>query len=581
MIIPPPDLREYVDKTAKFVAQNGKEFEDRIKGMGEAKFGFLQEDHPFYKYYMKQVDEFALQIHEESKNKESEPSKEPSIQVSSDAKEKDEAEEAKPQQVIEKAPTSSVIGIAARAVSRASHPGFNFCTITSDEDPILKESSQVIETMRTTARYAAVLGSSFVASVSTKEAHNPEFSFLKSSSSLFTYFESLVEQYKRVLDWEDLMGTLNSRYKNKMAVLDRTVQYSEAKRKGELEEAEKQLDTRSSTIAFYEIDWHDFVLVETITFDEPIYKTEIPAQRSNAGIEDMDVEDDRNDEKIKIRKNYKPVVDAGVLKKSVVALPDGRHINANELNEHMRVEMLDPKWQEQKNRFLEKQKVVPFVERDISKNLANMATHRPDVFGRDEIAERKLVEAETERKIRLADQMTDPGDSIQQVSHTSRTNGHIRRNEHVVHSAVPPGEPTPQFIPQAPAGTPTIMKRPLHDVAVDTEPAAKSRKIDTLLNKTLYIEIPSDTEHPEWNLIGQTIVVLLTEQIKTIADVKNLIVNQLVDVRKTDSLATKKFQLKTEFKFLKDTDLVLDVLSNLPEEKENTLEMRLRKRGGR
>jgi len=224
---------------------------------------------------------------------------------------------------------------------------------------------------------------------------------------------------------------------------------------------------------------------------------------------------------------------------------------------------------------------VPFVERDISKNLANMATHRPDVFGRDEIAERKLVEAETERKIRLADQMTDPGDSIQQVSHTSRTNGHIRRNEHVVHSAVPPGEPTPQFIPQAPAGTPTIMKRPLHDVAVDTEPAAKSRKIDTLLNKTLYIEIPSDTEHPEWNLIGQTIVVLLTEQIKTIADVKNLIVNQLVDVRKTDSLATKKFQLKTEFKFLKDTDLVLDVLSNLPEEKENTLEMRLRKRGGR
>ena len=56
-ILPPPDARGIVDKTAEFVAKNGPEFEAKIKEKqgADVKFSFLEPDDPYHAYYREKV----------------------------------------------------------------------------------------------------------------------------------------------------------------------------------------------------------------------------------------------------------------------------------------------------------------------------------------------------------------------------------------------------------------------------------------------------------------------------------------------------------------------------------------------
>ena len=53
IIYPPPDVRSIVDKTAGFVAKNGRAFEERILRTqgGNQKFSFLKDTDPYHAYY--------------------------------------------------------------------------------------------------------------------------------------------------------------------------------------------------------------------------------------------------------------------------------------------------------------------------------------------------------------------------------------------------------------------------------------------------------------------------------------------------------------------------------------------------
>lgn len=66
LIFPPPDLRKVILKTAQFVIKNGKEFEEkiRIKWKGSFKFSFLNQNDPYYPFYIKSLDdsEFCEQL---------------------------------------------------------------------------------------------------------------------------------------------------------------------------------------------------------------------------------------------------------------------------------------------------------------------------------------------------------------------------------------------------------------------------------------------------------------------------------------------------------------------------------------
>ena len=70
------------------------------------------------------------------------------------------------------------------------------------------------------------------------QSHNPQFDFLKPTHILNSYFSSLVEQYSKIIHFDkEIKDPL----------------------------LEKENDDLAS---LQTVDWNDFVVVETITFDE-------------------------------------------------------------------------------------------------------------------------------------------------------------------------------------------------------------------------------------------------------------------------------------------------------------------------
>lgn len=59
VIVPPPDIRAILEKTAAFVAKNGNEFEKRILAneASNVKFNFLKSGDPYHAYYQAKVAE--------------------------------------------------------------------------------------------------------------------------------------------------------------------------------------------------------------------------------------------------------------------------------------------------------------------------------------------------------------------------------------------------------------------------------------------------------------------------------------------------------------------------------------------
>lgn len=60
LIYPPPELRSVVDKTAQYVARNGIEFESKIRGdnAGNNRLAFLNDEDPYHAYYQAKLEAF-------------------------------------------------------------------------------------------------------------------------------------------------------------------------------------------------------------------------------------------------------------------------------------------------------------------------------------------------------------------------------------------------------------------------------------------------------------------------------------------------------------------------------------------
>ena len=138
------------------------------------------------------------------------------------------------------------------------------------------------------------------------------------------------------------------------------------------------------------IDWHDFVVVETIDFpaDEQVEIAMLPPPPSAAGAgsstvqgkrvagrttttegDGMDVSSDEEDdggETIRVVPSYTPkVVGASNPAEARVIDPiTGKSVLVADMPEHMRIQLLDPKWAEERRKFQEKQKDSNLVSGD-------------------------------------------------------------------------------------------------------------------------------------------------------------------------------------------------------------------------
>ena len=175
------------------------------------------------------------------------------------------------------------------------HPDSDFLTL----------SAARIDLIKLTARYTAALGRPFLSQLALRELSNPEFDFLKPSSGLFSYFSAFVDSYSKILEPEkrkEVTRALNVLYGDRLKVLDRCVHRVEWNQEQLKHEESKANDTAGERVAFLQIDWHDFVVVETIQFEEekdhildkkedkPLDKGEAE-EKANGGV-DIDVDMD-------------------------------------------------------------------------------------------------------------------------------------------------------------------------------------------------------------------------------------------------------------------------------------------------
>jgi len=402
-----------------------------------------------------------------------------------------------------------------------------------------------LEVIKLTAQYVALAGKNdhFLRNLTMREWNNPEFTFLQPRHAHFAYFTALVDGYKSFLpggdDYERAQNKLRMNAKKeqlshmiagdeKSDLVSKTGTTSEcleaAAYRSEYER--DAADRRRETAERAEgggilggadtIDWHDFVVVETIDFpsDEAvealppptsmrlaILKNEQPSKvqphedkveekQEEAMDESSEEEDDDGGEQLKVVANYQPKVVStkditGDSSRTHIVDPiSGKQIAIADMSEHMRIQLLDPKWAEERRRFLDKQRETNFVAgEDIASNISRLAQAREDIFGSS--AQSALDQkADSERRLMEANRIIREQASQPQPQH-----------EATMPPVMPPVPPPPMASvpPPPPPPPPPSTTHPSAGLDTTSEPAAKRPKLDELqLNKPQMGSIPMD-----------------------------------------------------------------------------------------
>ncbi|KAK2753778.1 SF3a splicing factor complex subunit [Onygenales sp. PD_40] len=253
IVLPPKDIRTIIEKTAGFVARNGHVFEDRVreKERTNPKFSFLSPNDayaPFYSWRLSEIK--AGRGTAVSAGRAGEPVAAP--------------EPEKP-----KGP--------------AQPPEFHY----SARMPNINALD--LEVVKLTALFVAKRGKSFMTALSQRETRNFQFDFLRPQHSLYQFFTRLVDQYTSLLQQDDTDGPnskanrlaeLEKNVKNKYHILDRAKQRAEWVKYQEQQKQKKEEQDEQEKIAYAQIDWHDFVVVETVLFTEADDQAELPPPTS-------------------------------------------------------------------------------------------------------------------------------------------------------------------------------------------------------------------------------------------------------------------------------------------------------------
>ncbi|KAI9927975.1 hypothetical protein ASPWEDRAFT_42131 [Aspergillus wentii DTO 134E9] len=471
VVLPPKDIRAIVEKTAGYVARNGLVFEDRVrdKEQNNPKFSFLNPSDAYAAFYQWRLVEI----------------KEGRGTAVSAGRPGEPTAAAEPE--VPKGPEEP--------------PEFHF----SARMPII--NAQDLEVVKLTALFVAKRGKSFMTALSQREARNFQFDFLRPQHSLYQFFTRLVDQYTILLRPEGLdaatsekqrLVELEHNARNKFHVLERAKQRAEWVKFQEQQKQKKEEEEEQERISYAQIDWHDFVVVETVLFTEgddhgdlppptslndlqsasleqkammslnpmrieeamptedetPAYYNAYPAApepmpmvqpaaypsvspypqaqplqpvpspaaaavaaqeeeqyireraeaREQAAAAQAAAKTAPGQQPMRIRSDYVPRAQARRLNTAAAtALCPNCHqqIPVAELEQHMRIELLDPRWKEQRAKADSRSATTNLSTADVANNLKRLASQRSDVF--DSAALPTTADAEEEaRRKRLA-----------------------------------------------------------------------------------------------------------------------------------------------------------------------------------
>ena len=418
IIQPPPDIRAIVDKTAQFVARNGPDFEKRILGSekNNQKFNFLLPTDPYHGYYQSKIAAFK----EEAAGGDAD-----TVQAKAEEAAKAAAEKSG---IAVVAGTGSARAKVLQAPAKAEY--------SVDVPPGI--TSLDLDVIKLTAQFVARNGKTFLTGLTSREHSNPQFNFLKPTHSMFGFFTSLADAYSKVLMPPKGLSEQLKKDEDKSALLERALQRLEWDRTQEAAKKQEDDELEREREAMAMIDWHDFVVVETIDFfdeeDEelpmPLTLRDVVTQLRDADAEteadgaaagtaeeddaaaDVEMDEDEKDmiregvaagaapsgvsgpePSMKIVRNYKkPEQIAAEAKakasggmdatKFAVSPITGELIAVDQMAEHMRISLIDPKWKVQKEAMLAKLRDSTMAnDEEVATNVLMLARTRPDIFG--------------------------------------------------------------------------------------------------------------------------------------------------------------------------------------------------------
>ncbi|RMZ85928.1 hypothetical protein DV736_g6519, partial [Chaetothyriales sp. CBS 134916] len=214
IVLPPRDIRAIIEKTAGYVARNGAVFEDRIrdKEQGNPKFSFLAPGDAYAAFYQWRLSEVRSGRGT--------------------------------------AVSAGRTGDNTPLAEKPKGPGRPADFVFSARMPNI--SAQDLEVVKLTALHVARKGKGWMTALSQREGRNYQFDFLRSAHSLHPFFQRLVDQYTLLLQ---------------------TGPEAQKAEQARIQALQANLHDR---FPYAQIDWHDFVVVETVLFTDADDHAELP-----------------------------------------------------------------------------------------------------------------------------------------------------------------------------------------------------------------------------------------------------------------------------------------------------------------
>lgn len=549
LIRPPPEIRAVVDHTAQFVAKKGKQIETLIKSKPEGKtpkFAFLDSSSPFHAYYEDRIvfymnggEDTKEDITEKTKTADESKdqtdktvqtrSEDPSSQVKGSAidpiasallRQRNKISEhwAKQKNVAAETEATGENGDQkpeARAVGPPKPEQLQFLEIVA---PVSLSIAQ-IETIQAVAQFVALCENhNLLDHLIRVEWNNPAFGFLQPRHAHFAYFSALVDAYQHLRKTWNNDNSSTKRLKSVEQCLESVAYRAEYQR----DLASRQKPKEDTGVR---VDWHDFVVVETIDFpvNEKVSEPP-PPPPPPPPVEQDEVMVGDTGEEIRVVPTYQPkVATQATVMDTMIDPVSGQRVKLSDMPEHMRIQLMDPKWAEERKRFQEKQKDSNLVT-DIAGNLERFAQGRGDRFGKKEPT---LLSTETDPSKRQEQEMRDQRDQAFQQP---------------VGPALPGQEPLakkPRLELPPPVPPPVAPEDPFAAAATGTWIGTETAKSDLLPEAefvqqqggqseiTVFVRIPNDPSQRAHNFLGQTVSVSIgiqetTKSLKTLLAEKHL-----------------------------------------------------------
>ena len=448
MIVPPPEIRAVVDKTAAFVGRNGRSFEGQIlaNNNSNAKFAFLQADDAYHAYYEFKLGQLLGEQIAPTPVVDATPAGSGGPLALENGPADAEAAAAAEGAGGELATTAAAsgalaIGAAVVAKQRSSvlararaHRPFSVAEAPNGaaaygvRAPAAISSSD-LDVIKLTAQFVARNGRSFLTGLTQREHANAQFDFLKPTHPLFTFFTRLVDAYSKVIVAEPTsLQKLQPKHCTALELLNRAIHRYEYDKKREHDKAMEAAEQDAERTAMQLIDWHSFVVVQTLDFDgdgsdcavalsNDELLSHVTRSVADAQIEDttdgaaagkgaaddtMDAEEPEQPEssvapgassvllasggaEMNLRRDYEaPTVTqatTAAVNEFVRDPVSGQLIRLSEVDQHMKVQLMDPQYLEKKAQREQKQRGSNLLGNEaISANLSRMAQQRKDIF---------------------------------------------------------------------------------------------------------------------------------------------------------------------------------------------------------